>query len=108
MSLFKKLKAGLLEAIDCDKNPRKLKRRVRSRELVIAPTIDFSPQEVRSLRMSMQFSQAQFALLLGVSPETVAKWEQGSNSPARSSTRLLQILREKPLLPEQLGIVVNG
>jgi DNA-binding transcriptional regulator YiaG len=108
MSAFKKIKAGLKEAIEHEKSgPKGLKARIRTRELRIAPTVDFSADEVRGLRLSMRLSQDQFAALLGVSSETVAKWEQGHNSPARSSVRLLQILKAKPLLPEQLGIVVS-
>lgn len=108
MSLFKKLKLGLEEAIEHEKSPHNSNARVRTRQLIITPTIEFRPDDVRKLRLKMQLSQAQFACLLAVSPETVAKWEQGSNSPARSSMRLLEILKQKPLLPEQLGIVVNG
>ena len=109
MSVFRKIKSGLKEAIEHEKSgPKGSKARVRTRELRIAPTVDFSADEVRGLRLSMQLSQDLFAALLGVSPETVAKWEQGHNSPARSSVRLLEILKAKPLLPEQLGIVVSS
>ena len=108
MSLFKKIKSSLEEAIEHEKSPKNSAARIRPRELLISPAVEFSSYEVRQIRISMRLSQEQFAAVIGVSPDTVAKWEQGANSPARSSMRLLQILKEKPSLPQQLGIVVQS
>ena len=108
MSLFKKIKSSLEEAIEHEKSPKNSAARVRPRQLLISPAVEFISHEVRQIRLRMRLSQEQFAALIGVSSETVAKWEQGANSPARSSMRLLQILKEKPLLPQQLGIVIQS
>lgn len=105
MSLFKKLKGGLEEAIEHERKPELSKARVRPRSLEIAPARRFTAEEVRKIRIGLRLSQEQFARLVAVSSETVAKWEQGENSPARSSNRLLEIFSASPDLASKLGFV---
>jgi putative transcriptional regulator len=104
MSLFKKLQKGLGEALEFERGDESVAVRVRSKAREIAPIEQFTPREIRSLRVSLKMSQHDFAKLLGVSSETLAKWEQGVNAPAGSSSRLLQILKKDPNLVTELGL----
>ena len=104
MSLFKKLKDGLDEALEFERGNESVAVRVRATARVIAPIEQFTPRKIRLLRLSLKMNQHDFAKLLGVSSETLAKWEQGVNAPAGSSSRLLQILKKDPNLITELGL----
>lgn len=53
-----------------------------------------SPQEIRFLRKWLGFSSTDFALMMGVRPETVSRWEsvEHSYSMSQSAERLLRVL----------------
>jgi len=51
----------------------------------------YPPDEIRRLRHRLGVSQAGMAALVGVSPNTVARWEQGNRAP---TWRLVPRLRE--------------
>jgi transcriptional regulator with XRE-family HTH domain len=51
-----------------------------------------SPEEVRAVRG--QLEEADFALLIGVSPSTVWRWERGGIPPQGSSLTLLELMRD--------------
>jgi len=104
MSLFQKLKKGVDEALEYEHGGEHVAVRVRAVERQIAPLEQFTPRKIRSLRVSLNMNQQDFAKLMGVSSETLSKWEQGVNSPAGSSSRLLQILKKDPGLVTELGL----
>lgn len=55
-----------------------------------------SPAEIRSLRESMNLSQAQFERLLRTGPKTVVRWERGTVFQNRATDTLLRTLRDVP------------
>ena len=54
------------------------------------------PAEIRSLRESLNASQALFARLLNVSSNAVESWEQGIRQPRQATLKLLHIARKNP------------
>ena len=50
------------------------------------------PEEIRFLRTHLGFSGIDFAQAMGVSPETVSRWEKGSVKMKEASERLLRVL----------------
>ena len=50
------------------------------------------PEEIRFLRTHLGFSGADFAKVMGVSPETVSRWEKGTVNMKEASERLLRVL----------------
>lgn len=54
------------------------------------------PAEIRSLRESLNASQALFARLLNVSSNAVESWEQGIRQPREATLKLLHIARKQP------------
>ena len=54
------------------------------------------PADIRSLRESLNASQALFARLLNVSSNAVESWEQGIREPRQATLKLLHIARKTP------------
>ena len=54
------------------------------------------PADIRSLRESLNASQALFARLLNVSSNAVESWEQGIRQPRQATLKLLYIARKNP------------
>ena len=50
------------------------------------------PEEIRYLRTHLGFSGADFAKVMGVTPETVSRWEKGTVNMKEASERLLRVL----------------
>ena len=59
-----------------------------------------SPKIVRNdiivARNNLGLSQAQFAVLLGVSKRTLEQWEQERREPSQAAQRLIEIALKKP------------
>ena len=69
----------------------------RTREYApIAPIINYSPQEIRKLRIKLQYTQTYFGELLGVSLKTIQAWEAGTNKPNGTALRVFQVLEKDP------------
>lgn len=58
-----------------------------------------TPEEIRFLRKYLGFSGADFAEHVGVTPETVSRWEQGAKAMGPVAERLLRwmVLTRQPL-----------
>jgi len=54
------------------------------------------PADIRSLRESLNASQALFGRLLNVSSNAVESWEQGVRQPRQATLKLLHIARKNP------------
>ena len=57
---------------------------------------EFKPADIRSVRTGFGLSQAQFALLIGVSVSTLQNWEQGRRRPEGPAQALLKIASTHP------------
>ena len=69
---------------------------VTVREVQVTAPREYTPAAVRTVRESMRVSQGVFALLVGVSPETVEHWEQGIIAPRPIARRLLDMIAADP------------
>lgn len=63
---------------------------------VPSPVKPIAPREIRAIRMSLGFSQPQFATLLNVPNVTAKSWESGKRRPSGAALRLLAVAREHP------------
>jgi putative transcriptional regulator len=59
-------------------------------------TVEFAAGTVRSIRRSLNLSQARFAQEFGFTPATVRNWEQGRNQPDKAARILLAVIRRHP------------
>lgn len=60
------------------------------------PLKPISHGEITKIRTKLKVSQASFAHLLNVSPQTVQAWEQGRKIPSGPSLKLLNIAKKNP------------
>ncbi|MES2299261.1 MAG: DNA-binding transcriptional regulator [Pseudomonadota bacterium] len=65
--------------------------------LCLAPVQNYSPSEIKNLRLRLKASQAVFAAYLNTSTSTVQKWEQGQKHPNGPSLKLLNLADRKGL-----------
>ncbi|PYU99336.1 MAG: transcriptional regulator [Acidobacteria bacterium] len=56
----------------------------------------FKPADIRSIRLKLGKSQAEFALMIGVSVATLKNWEQGRRTPQGPARALLKVAAENP------------
>ena len=56
----------------------------------------FKPADVRAIRLNLDQSQTEFALMIGVSVATLRNWEQGRRSPEGPARGLLKVAAEQP------------
>jgi putative transcriptional regulator len=60
------------------------------------PELTITPEQIRSVRESLNVSQPVFAQLLNVSVASVRHWENGIRKPSGSTIVLLDLLKNKP------------
>ena len=59
-------------------------------------TTAFRPTDVQAVRAELGASQAEFALLIGVSVATLRNWEQGRRTPEGPALALLRVAARNP------------
>ena len=59
---------------------------------------NFTPSEIRNIRMENNLTQNLLAKFLCVSKKTIEAWESGRNTPNGPSKRLLELLAKKARL----------
>jgi putative transcriptional regulator len=59
-------------------------------------TGSYTPQKVRRTRQRILCSQAVFAEVMGVTPNAVRSWEQGSRPPSKTACRLMDVINREP------------
>ena len=61
-----------------------------------ARVFQFKPADVKAIRLRLEQSQPEFALMIGVSVATLRNWEQGRRSPEGPARALLKVAAEQP------------
>jgi putative transcriptional regulator len=59
-------------------------------------TTTFRPTDVQEVRAKLGASQAEFALMIGVSVATLRNWEQGRRTPDGPALALLRVAARNP------------
>ena len=70
--------------------------RIRRGTLRPSRTVVFRPADVRAVRTKLGVSQAEFALMIGVSVATLRNWEQGRRVPDGPALALLRVAARNP------------
>ena len=63
--------------------------------LCIPPVKEYTPAQIKKLRLTNGASQAVFAAYLNTTVSTIQKWEQGKKKPSGLSLKLLNIVDSK-------------
>ena len=101
MDVYKSIITGLEEAASYEKGRIK----ARTVKCTVNPAPEFNAQEIKSVRNSLQMTQATFAAVMGVSIKTVEAWEAGRNVPIGTARRMLSLLQADPALLKRYNIV---
>ena len=75
--------------------------KIRRGRMKPSRTLTFRPADVRAIRLRLKKSQAEFALMIGVSVATLQNWEQGRRRPEGPARALLKVAAENPKAVEQ-------
>ena len=59
-------------------------------------TFEYDPVDIKRIRSKLDVSQAQFALMIGVSKATLQNWEQGRREPDGPAKALLRVVEKQP------------
>jgi putative transcriptional regulator len=70
--------------------------KIRRGEMKAGRVFHFSPADIKEIRLRLKKSQAEFALMIGVSLATLQNWEQGRRFPEGPARALLKVAAEKP------------
>jgi putative transcriptional regulator len=82
----------------------KQKLTLRTRKLSLpAPIKPMKPKDIVALRRKLNLSQAVFAGFLNVPKVTAISWEKGRRQPTGAALRLLDLVRKKPQLLQEVG-----
>ena len=64
-------------------------------ELCLPVVREYSPQQIKNIRLRNSSSQSIFAAYLNISISTIQKWESGNKKPNGPSLKLLNLVDEK-------------
>ncbi len=70
--------------------------RIRRGTLKPSRLTKFRPADVRAVRAKLGVSQADFALMIGISAATLRNWEQGRRMPGGPALALLRVAAHSP------------
>lgn len=93
MTLFKELKSSLEEAVEIHQGRKEASRITR-----------FEIADVKSIRFSLQVSQAEFAKALGTSVDTIKSWESRRRNPTGLAAKVLATIQDNPSFYKELSI----
>ncbi|MEG3754212.1 DNA-binding transcriptional regulator [Psychromonas arctica] len=65
--------------------------------LCLTQVHEFTPKQVRNLRLKYNLSQPVFAQYFNVSDKLIKKWEQGDSSPRGAALKMLSLAEKKGL-----------
>jgi putative transcriptional regulator len=69
---------------------------IRRGERKASRTFLYEVPDVKALRKRLGVSQAEMAVLIGVSPRTLQNWEQGRRTPEGPARALLRAVQRNP------------
>jgi len=103
-NVYNGIMQGLQEAIDYKKG-NKTKARVRFYSSICPiPVSQYKSTEVVTLRRTLNLSQKDLAVAIGVSPRTVESWESGKSIPSGVATRMLYLIDADNSLIDKLVV----
>ena len=56
----------------------------------------FKPADIKAVRLKLEKSQIEFAMMIGVSVATLRNWEQGRRTPDGPAMALLKVAAKNP------------
>ena len=66
-------------------------------ELCLPEIKEYTPEEIKKIRLRNKTSQSVFAHYLNISSSTIQQWERGQKKPGGSALKLLNLIDKKGL-----------
>ena len=103
MSLYEGIMQGLTEALAYTNGeiPAKVDR------YALASVPEFTPGDVKQIRVAANMTQWMFAAVIGVSKKSVEAWEGGRSKPDGAARRMLGLLQSDPMFADRMGLVTR-
>ena len=77
-----------------------------------APTIadvpEFTPKEIKEVRLASGMTQRTFAACVGVSVKSIESWEGGRSRPDGAARRILGMMKSNPSFAEDMGLIISA
>ena len=70
--------------------------KIRRKQARPSRVFRYKPTDIKAIRERLEKSQAEFALMIGVSVATLRNWEQGRRTPDGPARALLKVAAEDP------------
>ena len=103
--LYEDIRNGLEEAIAFEQGDPKTISKTVVKKMKVAPVPDFSPKEIKEIRLQSSMTQSVFAACIGVTKKAVESWEGGRSHPDGAARRTLSLMRRNPNFAETNGIL---
>lgn len=63
----------------------------------LEPVEEYTPQEIKKLRLREKLTPTEFALYLNATLKTIQEWEKGTKKPSDTEYKLLNVIMHKGL-----------
>ena len=103
--LYEDIRKGLEEAIAFEQGDPDVVSKTIVRKLKVAPVPDYTPKEIRDIRLKSAMTQTVFAACIGVTKKAVESWEGGRSHPDGAARRTLSLMNRNPKFAEMNGIL---
>lgn len=104
-TLYEDIRTGLEEAIAFERGNPDIVSRTVVRKIKVNPVPDFSPKEIKAIRLKSAMTQSVFAACIGVTKKAVESWEGGRSRPDGAARRTLSLMNRDPHFAEINGIL---
>ena len=69
---------------------------------------EFTPQEIKEIRLISRMSQRTFAACIGVSVKSIEAWEGGRSRPDGAARRILGMMKSNPSFAKDMGLIISA
>lgn len=80
----------------------------RRTAITVVEVPDFTPQEIKEVRLAANMSQRTFAACVGVSSKSVEAWEGGRSRPDGAARRILGMMKSNPSFAKDMGLITSA
>lgn len=103
--LYTGIMQGLTEALAYTRG--ELTENVTVHRVTVVSVPEFSPEEIREIRIRAEMTQSVFASCIGVTVKAIESWEGGRSHPTGTARRMLSLMRNNPRFADEMGIIAR-
>ena len=104
MSRYAGIMEGLQEALAYENGKTE---GVRVHRMTVNEVKEFTPDEIKGIRLKADLTQSMFAAVIGVTKKAVEAWEGGRSKPDGAARRTIGLLEQNPSFADDVGIIVR-